>query len=427
MMTQTADFVPPLSLGNDDDLAEHLDSVVSSSPYYRTRVAPGAPLEQYPLMSRSEMIRNYQSIISDKIEGRDQLITALERNSSARELKNVGQFQLSGRYIVEQTSGTSGVPARFVKTKQERALLSFALWQRRKQIDPAIHPRTFLPLFHLSEGATLPVNPFDSSTEGMNRFLDWLEQTGTRWLHMPPTVLQKYILFLGRSGRARAFDRLKYIELSGAPVTEELIDLISAEDAWKVSLVNQYGTREVWGVGYAVNGCLFDVLSEVVVVELIGSDGQVVHDRNVEGAVAVTTKVLKAMPIVRYLTGDFGRWVDGPSGRLLALTGERDATTFYIGRSRISGIQFFKTAMLKVYAKTGYGGVEYLQIRKTGPAVFTVDICGPSSELVVEVLQQVYQQTDPTGRFEINRFGDAVELLKDTTRKPYLFLNQYDP
>ena len=415
----------------DDSFQRHLGFVRECSPYYRKRVSARAHLGDFPLMRRKVLTSNYGELLTPTPGcGADRFpaprLLAGEGINEAH--RAAGEFTLPGGLVMEQTSGTSGVPARFVKTREERQAISLAIWRRRRAIDGAVSPSNFVPLFHLPAGAVLPVNPYDVYPQGVKAFYEWLGQRESRWLHMPPALLERHLLSLRHIGWLRPVPQLRHIETSGAPVSQRTIQL--AEEVLGARIVNQYGTREVWAIGYGGNDALFFPIDESVLVELVDEEGKVITEPEREGAVAVTSKLLRLLPIIRYLTGDRGCWRQTPEGRAVALATDREVNRFSIGGKRLSGGEFFKTVLGNVYSNLGFAHIDYIQIRKTGPRLFTVDISGPDHQSVFDGLSYLFRRFDPECNFVRNHIEDASlrdntgRVSGDPNRKPYLFVNQ---
>jgi hypothetical protein len=215
-----------------------------------------------------------------------------------------------------------------------------------------------------------------------------------------------------------------HVETSGAPLAPEVARL--ARETLNATPINQYGIREVWAIGYARDGAPFEILDDVVIAELIDESGGVIRGVDTEGAVVVTSKIMKLLPVVRYVTGDRGRWVDAPDGRRLELVGDRAATLIRVRDRWVSGTRLFKTALIAVYDRIGYGRIDYIQIRKTAEKTLTVDLAGLDSDAVFVALGEHVRGFDPDVRLVQNRIADPAAILRDPDRKPYLFINQYD-
>lgn len=411
-------------MGDGRTLRNHLDFVQAKSPFYRQRVAPGSPLGNFPLMTRQLMRAHYPEILTDPAMRGGELLRVLQEGDSRDGRRHAGELALPGGMIVEQTSGTSGVPARFVKTREERCALAMAIWRRRKKFDPLITLRNFVPLFHLPPGARLPVDPFEPSDAGVRSFYEWLDAAGGRWLHLPPVLLDRHARALQRLGWKNPAPRLKYIETSGAPLRPEVMQATRA--ALDVTLVNQYGIREVWAIGYSSGNEGFGILDEAVAVELIDEGGAVIDAGGVTGSVIVTSKILQLLPLVRYVTGDRGCWRDTPGGRVLELGGDRDATMLFFRGRWVSGTELFKTALANVYHRIGYRRIDHIQVRKTGEKAFVVDIAGEDSDAVFRALVEDCRTFDPEAEFVQNRIADLGALKRNPNLKPYIFINQFD-
>ncbi len=84
------------------------------------------------------------------------------------------------------------------------------------------------------------------------------------------------------------------------------------ESAFGAPVLDVYGSTECKEIAWQCpSGAGYHVNMESVVVELLGSDGREVSSGET-GDVVVTTLTNRAMPLIRYVTGDRARRVDGP-------------------------------------------------------------------------------------------------------------------
>src|SRR4051812_28466511 len=106
--------------------------IFTKVPYFRhvgTRNFHGLP----PI-SKIDIIDRAHDFISDDYSEQRNLIVDLMYDN--KEVDRVTNFQVNAgsNIIIEQTTGTSGIPARFPKTKMERAQLAIGIWSVRKTV-----------------------------------------------------------------------------------------------------------------------------------------------------------------------------------------------------------------------------------------------------------------------------------------------------
>lgn len=104
---------------------------------------------------------------------------------------------------------------------------------------------------------------------------------------------------------------LKYIELTGEMVLEGLKE--EMRKTFRCKARCHYGTMEVNTIGIEDEGS-YRVFQNSVYVEVIDADGNLARDGEY-GDIYVTSLHNKAMPIIRYGTGDRGKVVPGNDGK----------------------------------------------------------------------------------------------------------------
>lgn len=97
-------------------------------------------------------------------------------------------------------------------------------------------------------------------------------------------------------------DKIKYIECTGEVLLDSVKKLI--KDTFKCDVRNQYGCSEVNSIAYECRCGNLHILEEVNFVEIL-KNGQKVPNGQ-EGHIYVTSLQNRAMPFIRYETGDTG-------------------------------------------------------------------------------------------------------------------------
>ncbi len=195
----------------------------------------------------------------------------------------------------------------------------------------------------------------------------WLAEKQARWIHIPAILIGRHAAALEKAGVVHPVPSLKFLEATGSRLSSEAVD--AARRVFHAETVNQYGTIEMWAIGYALGTGPFAINAAAVHVELVDEDGHPIAAGGVEGDVVVTSLVLRLLPLVRYRTGDRGSWVDEPGGgdgRRLVLAEERDVNKLFIDGRRISGTEAFRPILRRVYSRVGYSGVTAVQISQIG-------------------------------------------------------------
>jgi len=372
-------------------------------------------------VGKQDIVSNYTTFLAGNLGiDREELAAALR--DERRKRASISEGARWRNVVIEETSGTSGVPFNFPKLVAERAMAACEIWKWRRKVDPLVTNRAFYPFLHAPIGFTHPYPPSDVSPDNIQKLYGLLSSKGVRWVHGPPELLRQHATLLREIAQRDV--TVKFFEVSGLYLSQEAKSAI--EDA-SITVVNQYGCRETWVIGYGVGSTSeFEILTDNVFVELINESGNPVVDAETTGDIIVTARYPRLMPFIRYRTGDRGCWVPGHVGTRLSLAnGEREPGAWRWGKWD-SGSRFFRIMLARAYLETGYIPMRYLQIREIGPANFAVvtdDI--PRREELCRVLERVCQTSAPRGIEGIFQFRSQAlvgeDLDRESTAKPRLF------
>jgi phenylacetate-CoA ligase len=400
------------------------------SPFYRNLGLQEYKLTGFPIMSRYILQSQMEHLLTLSEEEKPSLMHALKGFSVPSDQLRKSEVPYSANIVIEQTSGSSGIPLRVAKTIGERSQLSLAAWIRRKRYDPEFSVERFVPLFHRNLDTPIPVSPFESSARDICSFYNWLSEHNIRWLHAPPSLIAYHSRVLRSLGKCTPAPSLKFIELSGASPEQADIDMMKA--VFGTRIINQYGTRESWTIGYSEELGTFDLNDDSVHVELLDDEERGIERINVEGAVAVTSKVLRLMPLIRYKTGDRGCWqlpesaLRSDNRPFLKLSPDREINMLRFNGRQISGNILFKEILHKIDHKIGYGYAQYMQIRKVEPLRWKLMLYNCiKPNIISSELELFLKNLDPRNTLDVEMLPlqDSKELAE---RKPYLFVNECD-
>lgn len=290
-----ADRLLELQFRQLDALLRHAFGTV---PYYQERwrdvYDPGRPLTaekffRLPLLGRSDLQGNFEA------------------------LKSLDFPASHGPIAEARSSGSTGTPVRVLKTAPMRRLWQAALlrehaWFRRDlrgklavirhgaKVAEAIH--WGLPAREIAKtgpAAQLPTSqPVDAQ-------LRWLEKQRPDHLLTYPSNLNELLRLSGSLGTR--LPGLREVRTLGEVVTPELRD--SCRETWGVPIVDAYSAQET---GYFALQCPkhdhYHVQSESVMLEVVDAAGRACRPGQV-GLVVVTPLHNYAMPLVRYVVGDY--------------------------------------------------------------------------------------------------------------------------
>jgi phenylacetate-CoA ligase len=289
------DELRELQLRQLETLLRHAHDTV---PYYRERwrglYDPQAPLtgerfSRLPLLARGDLQGNFDTLKST-------------------------DFPASHKPVAEvRSSGSTGTPVRVMKTAMTQMLWQAALlrehaWHRRDLAGKLAVIRHGVkagaaeswgsPLRDLARtgpGVRMPTSaPVDAQ-------LRWLEGEQPDYLLTYPSNLNELLRLALRSGVR--LPRLREVRTVGEVVTPELRE--SCREAWGAPIVDAYSAQEVGYFGLQCPGREhYHVQSETVMVEVIDEHGRPCSPGQV-GLVVVTPLHNFAMPLVRYVMGDY--------------------------------------------------------------------------------------------------------------------------
>lgn len=402
-----------------------IEHIALKCPFYREQITPHSKWDEIPIISKTTIKSRIRDFVAAPGAIGDKLADVLSARKDAR-IRGDSEFPFKNNIIIEQTSGTSGIPLRLAKTKAERMMLLLSMLKCRSNIDPEIRYSNFVPLLHRSWNSPLDIDIYDTSKEGVHRLRMWLTSKNARWIHTSPLFLQKHIA--SGAGELRFInDGLRFIETTGMPVPDGIQTAFISQD--RIRLVNQYGSREIWGIGYARFRDPFTI-GPTSIVEIVDDFYRPITDAGREGSIVISSKVLRLMPIVRYRTGDRGKWTDiecgGKMVRALVLCEDRDLNMMLYSGKWISGTAMFRVIISSLYKRYGYPVLDYVQIVKVGANEFQFVVIDNKEGLrLAQAFSDVLSNDNPSNIVS-NVFLTAAEAKDRMLEKPYLFINVYD-
>jgi putative capK protein len=237
--------------------------------------------------------------------------------------------------LIERTSGTTGIPLYIYKTQFERAKQFYILWKFRKKNFNFDSTKKLLK-FHISKKENtkeiigeiknfymdknkISISLFHLDDKNLDKIINKIIGYEPRWIFGPPSAI--YLLTKYLKKRKMILKTVEYIEFSGEILTKEIREYV--QNYFKCSVSNQYGMRETYGIAMTCEYGNFHILEENVYLEEI--------DNNL----IVTSLNGRAMPFIRYNTGDKGEIQNiaclcKNEGRILKLYSGREHEKIYI-------------------------------------------------------------------------------------------------
>jgi hypothetical protein len=262
----------------------------------------------------------------------------------------------SCRYV--RTSGTTGQPVTVLMDDRAKNMdtavfashvdrvLESAAWRQRTMYHLVLHAGAFsrtMPSPGGGSAAAVKWNLINLWQAGDRSFFSALECLSGSVVTAMPSVIE---LICRRivDGQVKSI-RPRLIVLSGEAVTEEVIKL--ARLAFQCPVTSFYTMAEVGIVAWACNtGISYHVEDRNVYLEILRGGGEAAA--GTEGDIVVTPLNNQAMPILRYRTGDRGKWLPEGCGcpsstpRLLLTQGRRAARLTTASGATVNAVRFAK-------------------------------------------------------------------------------------
>jgi phenylacetate-coenzyme A ligase PaaK-like adenylate-forming protein len=350
---------------------ELLGYLAKSVPYYRRLGI--RDIRDIPPASKSDLMGNMPDHISDQFQDLRQDISNLvvDRGPASAVVNN--QLKPIPGIIIEQTTGTSGLPGRFPKTVSERTRLAQGIWKHRRLVDPQVSLKNFLPFVHLpfdrKEDQRIEHNPDPKQIWSV--YVD-AQRQNMRWIHAQPRLLVRHSKIFTDAGFEPMPRFLHVCETTGEWLRDTERQTIV--DYFGCKVINQYGCIETWAIGYDDTGSGdIEVLSDNVYVELLDPKSlSPITNAGEVGLVAVTSRHLRLMPVVRYMNGDRGEW-RYLNGRLrLRLHEDRQINMMLLNGKLVPGAGAARILMNIAFVKFGYLHFDYIQFVQTSEFKLTM-------------------------------------------------------
>jgi phenylacetate-CoA ligase len=377
-------------------------------PFYRRA---GSNLADFPIVSKAIVLSQLENFIAED--------SGCDRAKLAKFLRfphpqTEHELHFDRRIVVEQTSGSSGIPFRIPKTVGERIRASFGIWRVRQSIDPQCRQTNFLALIHHPLSALMP-NSFEEL---------WmmLEKKAIRWLHANPVILKTLSGYIAASNRPLPAS-LRYIESSGSHLPPEI--KAEFESRTGITVLDQYGCRETWAIAYRRVGAFVPV-RENVEVEIVDDSGNPVDSIGAVGRVVVTSRYQRLFPFIRYDTGDIAKLVGSNDQSAIEILPYRPYHLILGAKQRIMGTELFRFILMGVYKSIGYKEVKFLQFRQlTGLDFLMIADASPDAERIrkcVEVEFNGRKVFERPVRIHLCTVSTDENLIRDA--KDCLFTNK---
>jgi putative adenylate-forming enzyme len=313
-----------IAAARNERLGALLAFVRANSPHYRDawrRLAADAPLEALPVVTKRELMGDYDRWVTDPQVTRSGVGTFLADRA------HIGERHLD-RYAVWKSSGTSGEPGVFV---QDGAALATYDALIGVQLGAAGLGRRYASGVFGSGGKAALVTARDDhyasivSWERLTRASPWLSCKSFSVLDPLPDLVEQlnaykpafvasYPTMLSLLAEERAAARLtiKPSLLWSGGECMSLATRCAIERAFGCPVMNEYGASEALSIGYGCDEGWLHVNADWVVLEAVDSNFQPTRPGEASHTALLTNLANRVQPIVRYDLGDSITAKDGP-------------------------------------------------------------------------------------------------------------------
>lgn len=420
----------PNSSATPPRLAAQLSYAASRVPFFQgvqaKRSTPTVRIGEIPITTKEQIRADYESFITDDVgDLRADILVSLRRPRKPHEIFSE-EITENGVYISE-TSGSSGVPFRCAKSLADRVKLGAGTWHQRATIDERVSPNLLYPFIHQSTQRAAAIgapSARSNDPEELRRLYLDVARSKSRWIHAPAHMILKHRSILDRHGWRPELPDLKYVECNGHFLTPD--DKATIADYLGAAVLDQYGLMETWVVALSCPHGNYFTNSRNVFVEIVDDQGQGLPLSS-PGRVVVTSLQAKLMPFIRYMTGDFGMFVDRrckcqPEGTPIEIVPGRESEFIDGFEPRLAGNVLFQNALNKTYKTLGSCGVTYARIVQVGIDQFVLhtneveDAVGFRDTVATEAMSMLGR------RIELGiRPLTASEISISEQQKPWLF------
>lgn len=211
------------------------------------------------------------------------------------------------------TSGTTGVPVCYVRSKQELSEASVCLSKERRRRNReafggkiVFFDRIKEPLkyqYHNNRPVSLALSLYDQNFERYSLYARAIQE-------FKPAIIQGYASTLYQFAR---FILEEDITMPAVRLLENRSEHLSEghkkviEQAFKSNITNIYGLSEIFPIAYECNYGEFHLCTDNVFVEVVSTEtGEIVKEGEI-GELILTSLNCLTMPLIRYKSGDLGK------------------------------------------------------------------------------------------------------------------------
>lgn len=303
-----------LELHQKKSLRQALKYAVTHSSYYRDTIGhlveTNAPFNEFPILTRRELIRNYDRIVTDRRLSLDNLEIHLDGADPGGVLYD--------EYRVAATSGTTGERAVVVydKLAWDTGISCTLRHFSRNGGGPklktigigASSPIHVSNRIYEALRADAPDAPKLYLTMPISEVVDALNGYGPDVIITYPSYL-RVLIEEQRAGRLRLAPKAIYSVAE--TLASEVSDLV--RETWGIRVGNRYNSTETFASGSECehfNG--IHLPEDIVIYEPVDGDNRPVDENTYSNKLLVTTLFNRALPLIRYEVSDIVKVTTAP-------------------------------------------------------------------------------------------------------------------
>lgn len=264
-----------------------INEIKANVPYYQSNPTYQGEYEQFPIISKDDVLADRQQFICN--------------------------INLEFEQYITRTSGSSGKILEIIWNYSDYCYATTKLWKRRLEHGVKYNDyfaRSYVNYYEdnqvlnyklIVQNNELLMSKLYLDNKSLDLYIDYLIKCNVSWMLLQPSFA--YALAQRVFATNRTISNLKFIELTGELLSDEIKNSISK--LFNVPVYNLYGMEEFGVIAYDDDNGELELWNENCIVEILNENNVKCDDR-VEGYITVTTLINKRMPLLRYKTGDKG-------------------------------------------------------------------------------------------------------------------------
>lgn len=301
-------------------------------------------------VKKDQIVDNYMQCLDDRIrhlcKNEDVLKTKIFGERGKEINREEFTFINGERWIIENTTGTTGRSLPIVKSERERFIEALNLMKVRKKLSSKMELSTSMLLVQPTDKVIKNLD-LKGDLDEYKYLIQYIKIQRPTWIFASTYIINRLIEYIKKNELESEIQHnsVDFIETTSQVLLEDERNDIERILGCKV--VNNYGCREVWNIAYetAGDGKLY-VNDENVLVELYTDEGDKITEDGCSGNVVITSLIHRTFPIIKYCIGDFAKMFHDEQGKeYLVLEQGRDF-------ERIKGTPYFGSLVFRTVLRT---------------------------------------------------------------------------